>query len=84
MTTGNERWRKAYMHGIESNSKWLKYHGESLGQYVRQLAALPPFETTAEEECDRAIQTLRDALTSAVAARAGLLRKRTYLMEAAE
>ncbi len=77
-----ERWTAAYMNTIRENSKWLGHHAGMVANAVRNLAALPPFETTAEEECDKAISDLREALSTAMDARAGLKRKRQYLVAA--
>lgn len=82
-TTEEERWRVAYSHTIRENSKWLGHHAGMVASAVRNLAALPPFETTAEEEVDLAITATREALSSMLEAQQGLKRKRMYL-EAAE
>ncbi len=82
-TATEERWRNCYSEVIRRHAGQLAKHTETLAYAVRNLAALPPFETTAEEEVEDAINKTTEALSSMHEARAGLIRKRRYL-EAAE
>ncbi len=83
-TANEERWRNCYSEIIRRHAGKLAEHTETLAYAVRNLAALPPFETAAEEEVEDAINKTTEALSSMHEARAGLIRKRRYMAEAAE